>query len=102
MKVVLVNGSPHEKGCTYTALTEVSNTLRENGVDTEFFWIGNKPVGGCIACHKCRDIGRCVFNDVSMNSASWPFRRTVRFWLTGALCSSFREHDSIHGPCLLL
>ncbi|WP_233539468.1 flavodoxin family protein [Megasphaera sp. AM44-1BH] len=64
MKVVLVNGSPHEKGCTYTALTEVSNTLRENGVDTEFFWIGNKPVGGCIACHKCRDIGRCVFNDV--------------------------------------
>lgn len=44
MKVVLVNGSPHEKGCTYTALTEVSNTLRENGVDTEFFWIGTSPL----------------------------------------------------------
>ena len=53
-----------KKAVPIQLFTEVSNTLQENGVDTEFFWIGNKPVGGCIACHKCRDIGRCVFNDV--------------------------------------
>lgn len=64
MKVLLVNGGPHKEGCTYTALQEVSKTLNEEGIDTEIFWIGNKPVGGCIACKKCKEIGKCVFNDV--------------------------------------
>ena len=64
MKVLLVNGGPHKEGCTYTALTEVAKTLNEEGIDTEIFWIGNKPVGGCIACKKCKDLGKCVFNDV--------------------------------------
>lgn len=43
MKVLLVNGSPHKNGCTYTALCEVSKAPNENGVDTDIFWIGNKP-----------------------------------------------------------
>lgn len=64
MKVMLVNGSPHEKGCTYTALCEVAETLNKEGIETEIFWIGNKPIGGCIACGKCREIGKCVFDDV--------------------------------------
>jgi len=64
MKVLLVNGSPHEKGCTYTALSEVAKTLNEEGIQTEIFWLGLKPVGGCIACKKCEELGRCVFNDV--------------------------------------
>ena len=64
MKVLLVNGSPNEKGCTYTALQEVGRTLEGLGIEAETFWIGKKPIGGCIACHKCWDIGRCVFNDV--------------------------------------
>ncbi len=64
MKVLLVNGGPHKNGCTYTALEEVSKTLNEEGIETEIFWIGNKPVGGCIACKKCKEIGQCVFNDV--------------------------------------
>lgn len=64
MKVLLVNGSPHQKGCTYTALCEVAQTLEQEGIDTEIFWIGNRPVGGCIACLKCREIGKCVFDDV--------------------------------------
>ncbi len=64
MKVMLVNGSPHEKGCTYTALCEVAETLNKEGIETEIFWIGNKPVGGCIACGQCREIGKCVFDDV--------------------------------------
>lgn len=64
MKVLLVNGSPHQKGCTYTALCEVAQTIEQEGIDTEIFWIGNRPIGGCIACLKCREIGKCVFDDV--------------------------------------
>lgn len=64
MKVLLVNGSPHKEGCTYTALCEVAAELNKNGINTEIFWIGNKPIGGCIACLKCREKGECVFHDV--------------------------------------
>lgn len=63
MKVILVNGSPHEKGCTFTALSEVASTLGKEGVDTEIFWIGAKPVGGCVACGGCAKLGRCVYDD---------------------------------------
>lgn len=63
MKVLLVNGSPHREGCTYTALCEVSGALNENGIGTDIFWIGNKPFSGCIACKKCRENDRCVFQD---------------------------------------
>ena len=63
MKVMLINGSPHEKGCTYTALAECAKTLHEAGIDTEFFWIGKKPVQGCVACGGCARLGRCAFND---------------------------------------
>ena len=63
MKVLLVNGGPHEKGCTYTALSEVSKTLNEEGIETEIFWIGVKPIAGCVACGKCKELGKCVFND---------------------------------------
>lgn len=64
MKVLLVNGGPHKKGCTYTALTEVEKTLNENGIETEIFWIGIKPIAGCIACKTCAKTGKCVFDDV--------------------------------------
>ena len=64
MKVLLVNGGPHEAGCTYTALSEVGEALRAEGVDTEMIWLGNKPVEDCIACGKCRELGKCVFDDV--------------------------------------
>lgn len=65
MKVLLVNGSPNEKGCTYTALSEIAKTLEEQGVDTEIFHIGNKPVRGCIGCGACRVDARdkCIFED---------------------------------------
>lgn len=64
MKVLLINGSPHEKGCTYTALTEVAETLNKEGIETEIFHIGTKPIAGCIACRSCMNTGKCVFNDV--------------------------------------
>ena len=62
-KILLINGSPHEKGCTYTALSEVATSLHACGMETELFWLGTRPVAGCIACRKCRDTGRCVFDD---------------------------------------
>ena len=67
MKVILVNGSPHEKGCTYTALDEVAKTLREEGVEAVHFWIGNQAVRGCIGCCRCDDLHRCVFDDDKVN-----------------------------------
>lgn len=63
MKVLLVNGSPHKEGCTYTALCEVSGALNQNGIDTDIFWIGNRPISGCIACHRCDELNRCVLKD---------------------------------------
>lgn len=62
-KILLINGSPHEHGCTYTALKEIADTLSKNSVETEFFHIGKKPVAGCIACGKCSATGKCIFDD---------------------------------------
>lgn len=61
MKVLLINGSPHQKGCTYTALAEVAKELEAQGVDSEIFWIGSAPVGGCIGCGGCAGKGACAF-----------------------------------------
>lgn len=64
MKVLLVNGSPNAKGCTYTALREVASCLEKEGVETQIFQIGRKPISGCIACMKCKETGKCVFDDI--------------------------------------
>ena len=63
MKVFLVNGSPHKKGCTWTALNEVAKTLNKEDIETEIFWIGIKPLAGCTACKTCAKTGRCMFDD---------------------------------------
>jgi len=63
MKVILINGSPRGKMCTYTALSAVADELNLNGIETEIISIGNKPMRGCIACDKCADTGRCIFDD---------------------------------------
>ncbi len=65
MKVLLVNGSPRAAGCTFTALSEVAETLQEEGIGTEIFQLGAKPVQDCIACMKCRELQKCVFDDVA-------------------------------------
>lgn len=64
MKVLLVNGSPHAKGCTYRALEEVAKVLENNEIETEMFQVGNKPVAGCIGCGACFESGKCFQNDV--------------------------------------
>ncbi len=63
MKVLLVNGSLHEKGCTYTALCEVAKALNANGVETEIYWIGKKQTSGCTGCWVCKKTGKCVIDD---------------------------------------
>lgn len=68
MKVLLINGSPNAKGCTYTALTEVEKVLKENGIETEIAQIGNQPIRGCIGCGGCSGKGKCVFNDDITNT----------------------------------
>ena len=81
MKVLLINGSPRKSGNTYTALSEIAETLRSEGIDSEIVWIGNKPVRGCIACGKCKvnDNGRCVFDDDVCNSISAKFAEADGF-----------------------
>ncbi len=64
MKVILINGSPHEFGCTYTALAELERTLQEEGVETEMIHIGKEPVGGCLGCGYCYAKGKCVQQDM--------------------------------------
>ncbi len=63
MKVLLVNGSPHEKGCTYTALSEVAGALEKQGIETEIFWVGTDPIAGCIGCGACAHLGECFRKD---------------------------------------
>lgn len=63
MKVLLINGSPHRNGCTYTALSEVASELNKENIETEIVQIGVEAIRGCIACGKCKENHKCVFND---------------------------------------
>ena len=67
MKVVLINGSPHRKGNTFIALSEVAGALEKEGVQKEIIQLGIKAVQGCIACNKCAELGHCVFQDTLYN-----------------------------------
>ncbi len=67
MKVLLLNGSPHAKGCTFTALSEVAKELETQGIQTEILQIGTQPVRGCIGCRRCRTTGHCIFDDGIVN-----------------------------------
>ena len=69
MKALLINGSPRPNGCTFTALTELANTLEAEGIETEIVHVGNKDIRGCIACGKCGTLGKCVFDD-AVNEAA--------------------------------
>ena len=64
MKVLLVNGSPNESGCTFTALSEVAKTLNEQGIETEIVQVGGQVIRGCIACRHCRENKKCAFDDL--------------------------------------
>ena len=63
-KVLLINGSPHEKGCIFTALEEMIKIFDKESIETELIFIGTKEVRGCIACGNCKKTGKCVFDDI--------------------------------------
>ena len=68
MKVLLLNGSSHKEGCTNAALEEIARTLRQEGVETEIFFLGNEPIRDCIDCGTCRSSGgNCVFDGDVVN-----------------------------------
>lgn len=68
MNVLMLNGSPHENGCTATALSEVASALRQEGVDSEIVWLGKKPIRDCTACGACQKLdSQCVFGDDLVN-----------------------------------
>lgn len=75
MKVLLINASPHEKGSTYTALSQMISVFEEQGIETTLIHIGNKPLRGCIACGYCNEHGKCVFND-EVNRAAEEFEKS--------------------------
>lgn len=72
MKVLMINGSPHREGNTYTALHEMEKIFSKEGIETEILHIGNKDIRGCIACRTCAEKGKCVFDDV-VNEAAAKF-----------------------------
>lgn len=69
MKVLMLNGSPHEKGCTYTALSQVAGELNRAGIETEILHVGGKDVRGCMGCGACGKLGKCVFGEDMVNDA---------------------------------
>ncbi len=75
MKVLLINGSPHQEGNTFIALAEVAKQLAKEGIESEIMWIGNKPIRGCAACARCaaKGLGRCIFDDDICNRISEKF-----------------------------
>lgn len=72
MKVLLINGSPRVKGCTFTALSEVEKMLKEQGIETEILHIGHLDIRGCNGCRACKNTGRCVYDDI-VNEAAKKF-----------------------------
>ena len=98
MKVALANGSPHKEGCTYTALSEVANTLNKEGVETEIFWIGNQAISGCIACKKCVELGKCAiddavneFRDMAKDADGFIFGTRVHYAAASGNMTSFMD-----------
>lgn len=105
MKVMLVNGSPHEKGCTYTALCEAKKVFEANGIEAEIFWVGNKPVSGCIGCGACRNLGKC-FNDgdrvnefvkIAKSADGFIFGSPVHYASAGGAVTSFMDRAFYSG-----
>ncbi|MDE7307020.1 MAG: flavodoxin family protein, partial [Clostridia bacterium] len=70
MKVLMINGSPHEKDCTYTALTIISGELKNQGVESEIVWLGTGAVHSCTGCGSCKKLGKCVYGDDVVNTVA--------------------------------
>ena len=78
MKVLLLNGSPHADGSVYTALAELISVLNSEGIDTELVHVGSKAIRGCIACRRCSELGKCVFED-EVNEIAKKFEESLKY-----------------------
>ena len=67
MKVLMINGSSHQFGCTYTALRAVSDVLRAENISTEIIWVGDRPIQDCVHCNACLKLGKCIFEEDIVN-----------------------------------
>lgn len=76
MKVLMLNGSPHEEGCTYTALMEVAGELEKAGIETEIMHVGGDEVHGCMGCGACAKLGKCIWNGDKVNEAVAKFKES--------------------------
>jgi len=108
MKVVLINGSPHQHGCTYTALAETAKTLESEGIETEIFWIKSKPISGCLGCGKCSSLNkRCAIDDVvneflaiAENADGFIIGSPVHYSAAGGAITSFLDRTFYSGGSL--
>lgn len=98
MKVLLVNGSPHADGCTFTALTEVAGALEKQGIETEMFQLGTKAISGCLGCGACYNTGRCFMNDSvnefldkALEADGFVFGSPVHYASASGMLSSFMD-----------
>ena len=69
LTVLLINGSPHPRGCTYTALREIEKTLHEEGIETRLLHVGRAAIPGCLGCGACAGKSRCMVYDDLVNEA---------------------------------
>lgn len=99
MKVFLINGSPHNDGCTNLALEEISKVLNNENIETEMIWIGNKRISGCIGCNYClKNDNKCFMNDdvnefieKSKNADGFIFGSPVHFAAASGVLTSFLD-----------
>ena len=111
MKVLLINGSPHERGCTYTALRIVADALEEGGVETEIFHVGTEPIRGCLGCGGCARRGnhQCVFDGDTVNKAlckaatadGFVFGSPVHYGAASGMMTSFLDRFFYAGGSFL-
>ena len=98
MKVLMLNGSPHEFGCTYTALSETAKALNEYGIETEIVWLGKEPIEGCRGCSACRKLWKCVvedkvneFMEKAEQADGFVFGSPVHYASAGGAITSFMD-----------
>ena len=104
MKVILVNGSPHKEGCTYTALCEVQKTLNQEGIETEIFNLAGRDILPCRACGACGKLGKCViddavneFNAKAKDADGFIFGTPVHYAAASSLIKSFMDRAFYSG-----
>lgn len=103
MKVILVNGSPNSKGCSFTALSEVAYALQEQKIETEIYQLGRQAISGCLGCGVCAKTGRCFMNDpvnefldLAETAQGFVFGSPVHFAGASGMLASFMDWVFYH------